>query len=189
MLLTANLTSLLEFPRILIVCLSFQFFLLFQILNQLYCTTTWTVPFLYKFSHFEALERDFLNLFLFIWQIIVNVFNIYNLKAIKMGKILRMIWECWNVMPERFGEFYEILYEDKGWDETLGINHVLPAELTCWSWLLYTFTSSLSSERIQEPIKKIPSYSLYLLDFLRPNINEIVLNQQNSLIKVVRMDI
>ena len=35
MLLTANLTSLLEFPRILIVCLSFQFFLLFQILNQL----------------------------------------------------------------------------------------------------------------------------------------------------------
>ena len=92
-------------------------------------------------------------------------------------------------MPERFGEFYEILYEDKGWDETLGINHVLPAELTCWSWLLYTFTSSLSSERIQEPIKKIPSYSLYLLDFLRPNINEIVLNQQNSLIKVVRMDI
>ena len=52
--------------------------------------------------------------------------------------------------------------------------------------LPYTFTSS---KPIQEPIKKIPSYSLYLLDILHPNINEIVLNEQNSLIKVVRMDI
>ena len=59
MLLTANLTSLLEFPRILIVCLSFQFFLLFLILNQLlHHNRDWAI-----FLISQALKRDFAYLF------------------------------------------------------------------------------------------------------------------------------
>ena len=59
MLLTANLTSLLEFPRILIVCLSFQFFLLFLILHQLlHHKLDWKI-----FLISQALKRNFGNLF------------------------------------------------------------------------------------------------------------------------------